>query len=167
MTEQQHTKTVYVREDAIVPGLDTWIGGLFDDDDQGRVLELRRLLKECDVKLAKYRALLEHDSNIIIAATWIAEVEQERKNVERQLGRKPTTRKLTKNESKALVAQLRDIVAVLADADPLDKRGRLRRTRCQSHLLPRRAGACCGRGTPCTWGSCRRGDLNPHALLGH
>ena len=29
VTEQQHAKTVYVREDAIVPGLDTWIGGLF------------------------------------------------------------------------------------------------------------------------------------------
>ena len=51
-----------------------------------------------------------------------AEIEQERKNVERQLDRKPTPRKLTENEVKALVAQLRDIVAVLADADPLDKR---------------------------------------------
>ena len=94
------------------------VSGATPNDDQGRVLELHRRLKECDAKLAKYRALLEHDSNIIVAATWIAEVEQERKNVERQLGRKPTTRKLTKNEIKALVAQLRDKVAVLADADP-------------------------------------------------
>lgn len=92
------------------------------DDGQGRILELRRRLKECDAKLAKYRALLEHDAEITIAATWIAEIERERRTLERELGRKPTPRKLTQNEIKALVAQLRDIVAVLADADPADKR---------------------------------------------
>ena len=141
VSEEQHAKTIYVREDAIVPSLDTWIGGLFDcdhldataqalaaasgtapDDHGSRDLELRRRLKDCDAKLVKYRALLEHDNDITIAATWIAEIERERKGLERELGRKPTPRKLTKNEVKALVAQLRDIVTVLADADPLDKR---------------------------------------------
>ncbi len=140
VSEDRHAKTIYVREDAIVPDLDLWIGGLFDDDhldattealaaasgtapdgDQKRDLELRRQLEECDAKLTKYRALLEHDSDIAIAATWIAETERERRSLERELGRKPTARKLTKNEIKALVVQLRDIVAVLADADPLDK----------------------------------------------
>jgi len=132
VTEKRHAKTVYVREDAIVPSLDTWIGGLFDDDhfdataqalaaaskaapddDQTRDLELRLRLQECDTKLAKYRALLEHDSDITIAATWIAEIERERRGLERDLGRKPTPRKLTKNEIKALIVQLRNIVAVL------------------------------------------------------
>ena len=141
-SEAQHAKTVYVRENAIVPALDTWIGDLFNDDhidattqalatankatpaddDQARVIDLRRQLKDCDAKLAKYRALLEHDSDLTVAARWIAEVERERKNLERELGRKPTERKLTPNEIKAMVAQLRDIVAVLADADPVDKR---------------------------------------------
>lgn len=141
-SEAQHAKTVYVREDAIVPALDSWISDLFDDDhlesttqalttankatpaddEQARVLDLRRRLKECDAKLAKYRALLEHDSDLTVAATWIAEVERERKHLERELGRKPTQRRLTQNEIKAMVAQLRDIVAVLADADPVDKR---------------------------------------------
>jgi site-specific DNA recombinase len=141
VSQQQHAQTVYVREDAIVPSLDTWIGGLFDDDhldatadalaaasqttpddNHGRIIELRRQLRACDARLAKYRALLEHDSDITIAATWIAEVEQERKRLERQLGRKPTPRRLTQNEIKALVHQLRDIVTVLADVDPIDKR---------------------------------------------
>jgi hypothetical protein len=36
---------------------------------------LRRQLKECDAKLARYRALLEHDDQITVVATWIAEVE--------------------------------------------------------------------------------------------
>ncbi|MBA3361221.1 MAG: recombinase zinc beta ribbon domain-containing protein [Acidimicrobiia bacterium] len=85
VSEKEHAKTVYVREDAIVPALDTWIGSLFDDDhldataralaaaseaipddNRGRVLDLRRQLKECDAKLAKYRELLEHDSDVTV-----------------------------------------------------------------------------------------------------
>ncbi|HEX4531273.1 MAG TPA: hypothetical protein VIA11_17915, partial [Acidimicrobiia bacterium] len=38
------------------------------------------------------------------------------------LGRKPTSRKHTKSEIKALVRQLKDIVGALANADPEDKR---------------------------------------------
>jgi site-specific DNA recombinase len=124
-----------------VPSLDEWIGSLFADEhldrtcealaagsdvepeeDEGRQLDLRRQLKECDAKLARYRALLEHDGDITVVATWIAEVERERKGLERDLGRKPTARKLTTDEIKALVRQLKDIVAVLADAEPADKR---------------------------------------------
>jgi hypothetical protein len=126
---------------AIVPGLDTWVAGLFDDEhldntcetvttvsnlepehDKGRELDLRRQLKECDAKLARYRQLLEHDADITVVATWIAEVERERRRLKRELGRKPTARKLTKAEIKALVRQLKDVVAVLANADPIDKR---------------------------------------------
>jgi hypothetical protein len=54
--------------------------------------------------------------------TWIAEVERERKRLERELRGKPSARKLKKAEIKALVRQLKDIVAVLANADPDDKR---------------------------------------------
>jgi len=92
------------------------------DDHEGRDLELRRRLNECDAKLARYRALCENDSDITIAASWIAEIERERRDLERELGPKLTPCKLTENEVKVVVAQLRDIVAVLADADPLDKR---------------------------------------------
>ena len=139
--EDKHAKTVYVREIAVVPGLDEWIGTLLDDDhfdgtcaalaaasdiepeeEPGRELVLRRQLKECEAKLAKYRALLEQQPDITIVGSWIAEVERERKRLERDLGRKPTTRKLTTNEIKALVGQLKDIVAVLAEASPADKR---------------------------------------------
>ncbi len=91
-------------------------------DDDGREFDLRRRLKECDAKLARYRELLEVDSEITSAATWIAEVERERRSIERVLGRKPTSRKHTKNEIKTLVRQLKDIVGALANADPKDKR---------------------------------------------
>ena len=91
-------------------------------DNEARELDLRRRLKECDGKLARYRELLEVNSEITSAAAWIAEVERERRNIERDLRRKPTPRKHTKNEIKALVRQLKDIVGTLANADPEDKR---------------------------------------------
>ena len=81
-----------------------------------------RQIKDCNAKLTKYRALLEQQPDITTVDSWIAEVESERKRLERELGRKPTTRKLTTNEIRALVSQLKDIVAVLADASPEDKR---------------------------------------------
>ena len=98
------------------------LGGRCFRHPQGQELVLRRQLKECEAKLAKYRALLEQQPDITIVGSWIAEVERERKRLERDLGRKPTTRKLTTNEIKALVGQLKDIVAVLAEASPADKR---------------------------------------------
>lgn len=85
-------------------------------------MELREQLNVCDAKLARYRALLEHDADLTVAATWIAEVESERNSIERELGRKPTSRKHTKAEIRALVAQLKNIVSVLAHADAEDKR---------------------------------------------
>ncbi|HUF98538.1 MAG TPA: recombinase family protein [Ilumatobacter sp.] len=141
VAEDKHAKTVYVREDVVVPGLDAWIAGLFDDEHldatcaalaaasdtepemhQDREVGLRRQIKDCDAKLTKYRALLEQQPDITTVGSWIAEVERERKRLERELGRKPTTHKLTTNEIKALVGQLKDIVAVLANASPEDKR---------------------------------------------
>ena len=143
VTEHQHAKTVYVREEAILPPLDRWLAGLFNDkhidstcqalaaasqaasnnDGQTHQLDLRRRLKECEAKLVKYRAALEHNPNITVVADWIAEVDRERKAIERDLGRTPTTRRLTKNEVRALVDRLGEIADVLAGADPEDKRG--------------------------------------------
>ncbi len=87
------------------------VSDLEPEDDEGRVLDLRRQLKECNTKLARYRQLLEQDANITVVATWIAEVERERRRIERELRRKPATRKLTTAEIKALVRQPKDIVA--------------------------------------------------------
>ena len=141
VSEAKHPKTVYVRESAVVPGLDRWIAQLFDDDhldstcealaaasdiepaeDPEHELIVRRQIKDCDAKLAKYRQLLEQQPDVTSVGTWIAEVEQERKRLERKLGHKPQSRNMTSAEIKALVAQLRDIASVLADATPEDKR---------------------------------------------
>jgi len=86
------------------------------------VAVFRRRLKECETKLARYRDVVERGTEASVVGDWIAEVDRERHRIERQLGHKPTTRALTTSEVKALVAKLKDIVAVLANADPELKR---------------------------------------------
>ena len=141
IAEDKHPKTVYVQERAVTPGLDRWIGELFDDDhidetcraladashadlgDQpNRDHTLREQLRECDSKLAKYRELLETQSDIAVVGTWIAEVERERATIERQLSSRPTQRSMSQAEIKGLVDQLRGIAEALANATPQDRR---------------------------------------------
>ena len=101
--------------------------------------QLRDQIADCDRKLADYRALLDAGEDAVtVAAKWIAEVERERKALERQLGRAVPGGKLTKSQVTALVEALRDIVDVLADADPEDKAAALRRARGHPDLPPRR-----------------------------
>ena len=141
VTPDRHAKSVYVREDAVTPGLDAWLGELFDDDHLDRTcaalaeasqlpdddretvdLDLRRRLKDCETKLARYREVLEQGTDAPIIGDWIAEVDRERRTLERQLGNKPTHQALTETEVRALVTRLKDIVSVLARADPALKR---------------------------------------------
>jgi hypothetical protein len=77
IAEQQHPKTIYIREAAITPSIDQWLAQLFDDDhiddtcaaleaanaqqreDDSHLIAARRTLKARDGKLAKYRQALE------------------------------------------------------------------------------------------------------------
>src|SRR5205807_157492 len=92
------------------------------DSGDAQELDVRRRIKECESKLARYREILESGSEAAVIGDWIAEVDQERRRLERQLGRKPTQRPFTSTEVKALVLRLKDIVAVLGRADPEVKR---------------------------------------------
>ena len=131
---------MYIKEEAVVPGLDSWLAGLFDDehldttwevlagaaepdpDYEARQYDLEARIRDCDRRLARYREALEHvEGEVIPVARWIAEVQRERRNLEAQLGRELPGGKLTTAQVKGLVAALRDIVGVLAEADPADK----------------------------------------------
>jgi site-specific DNA recombinase len=135
----EHPKAVYAREDAILPGLDGWLGSLFDDDHiddtcaalagvsepdpaaEKRTADLRSGIADCDRKIRNYRQLLDEEDTVTLAAGWIAETQRERKSLERQLGNSVPGGELTSNEVQALVKALRDIVDVLATAEPADK----------------------------------------------
>lgn len=135
----RHPRSVYVKEDAVVPGLDEWLAGLFDDehvdhtceilagaagpdpDYEARQADLATKIRDCDRRLAKYRSALELTDEIGPFISWIAEVERERRRLEAQLGRSVAGDMLTAAQLKSLVRYLKDIVAVLANADPADK----------------------------------------------
>ncbi len=136
----KHPKTIYVREDALTPAIDGWLAQLFDDDnidqtcatlqdgfgpdpaEQNRLTAARKRLAECDDKLAKYRQALEAGTDPTIVAEWITEVKLARKAAEIALRPKTSNGRLTSAEIKDLVGQLKGIVAILATAEPADRK---------------------------------------------
>ncbi len=135
----EHPLTVYVKEDAIVPRLDSWIAELFngtnldatcealamagdaDDEAEARAEASRRKIADCDQRLARYRQTLDAGADVPTVAGWMAEVQGERLRAEQELGAAVPGDKLTKEQIGRLVLQLRDIASVLATADPKDK----------------------------------------------
>ena len=136
-----------------------------DPDAEEREAGLRAAIADCDRKLANYRALLDHEDAVTVAASWIADTQRERKNLERQLGHQVPGDQLTPAQVKALVNALKDIVDVLADAEPADKAELYDQLGISLALRPRRNRH---RQVASAWGNrtCRRGDLNPHAPKG-
>ena len=140
ITEQQHAKTVYVKEASILPAVDGWLARLFAEDqidatrtaieatlgpdpaEETLEVATRRKLKECDAKLARYRRALEAGMDPSIGSGWIEEVKLERKAAELQLRHKRGDGRLTSEEIRSLVEQLKGIVAILQHADPEDRR---------------------------------------------
>lgn len=137
--ESAHPKSLYVKEDSILPGLDRWLATLFDDDHiddtcdklagsaepdaaaNGREAELRKQIADCDRRLVGYRKVIDEGGDVATVAKWITEVDRERKALIAQLGQTVPGAKFTREQLKAMITALRDIVTVLADADPADK----------------------------------------------
>jgi site-specific DNA recombinase len=98
-------RTVYLREDAVLPALDAWLAKVFaphrvteliDDleaaqqpDTAPAAEQAREKIAECDRKLARHRAALEaldnSESNPSVIAAWIARTEGERAKAQAQL----------------------------------------------------------------------------------
>ena len=132
----EHPLTVYVKESSIVPRLDAWIAELFDETNldqtcealamageaeeatEARAEAARRKIAECDHRLARYRQALDAGADATVVASWMAEVQGERLRAERELGALTPGGKLTKEQIRRLVLQLKDIASVLATADP-------------------------------------------------
>jgi site-specific DNA recombinase len=131
-----HPRTVHVREDWIGEALDAWLLQLFEPEqidetvaqlaaadaptsaDAARIETARRQLVDCDARLAKYRAALEHGTDPTVVAAWIAEVEGERLAAERTLAEARPSPALSPGELRRMISELGDLRPVLADADP-------------------------------------------------
>ncbi len=180
-----HPTNVYLGERDVLAPLDDWLAGLFAPHrvrDTLRALcdaqeatpdpaadEIERKLDDCDAKLASYRAALDAGAEPAVVAAWIAEVQAERAAFERR--RKPQARqeRLNEQEIAAMVDALGGIGAALEAADLHDKADLYRKlglglldqphqrvVTAEINLDSSRWG----------YGSCPRGDLNPHPLLG-
>ncbi len=79
-------------------------------------------LKECDATLARYRQALEAGTDPSIVPGWIEEVKLERKAAELQLCRKRGDGRMTSEEIRSLVEQLKGIVAILQTTHPEHRR---------------------------------------------
>lgn len=137
-----HPRSVYVREELIVPTLDRWllqafaphrlpdtIAAMTEAQDEGRDTELsaradeaRRMITDCDQRLVRYRAALEAGTDPKLIAGWTTEVNATRAAAEAQLRTtSAATTRMTTEQISALVAGLGEILTVLRDADPRDK----------------------------------------------
>lgn len=140
LTDDRHPKAVYVKEASILPALDDWLAGLFTDEriestcaalaaslgpdpgHEGCELAVRRKIKECDAELAQYRKTLEAGGDPSVISRWIdersARAQSQRTPAPRQRG----DNRMTGEEIRSLVEQLRGIVSILQNADPEDRR---------------------------------------------
>ena len=134
-----HPPTVYCRETHIVPPLDEWISRLFESDrldetcralaeaqepaseDEGRLESARRVVADCDARLARYREALEAGTDPTVVAGWIAEVQAERWTAEEELRRRRPAAALTEADILAMVENLGDPIGVLEAAEPAKK----------------------------------------------
>ncbi len=180
-----HPPNVYVGERDVLGPLDEWLAGLFAPhriEDTLRTLhdaqdtapdplaeEIARKLGECDSKLAGYRSALDAGAEPAVVAAWIAEVQAERAALERR--RKPTAQRERLNEQAiaVMVDALGGIRTALDNADPDDKAEVYRKLGLGLRYQPHQRVVTAEVNLDPTWwgyGSCPRGDLNPHPLLG-
>jgi site-specific DNA recombinase len=137
----EHPRSVYVREELIVPTLDRWLLRAFsptalpqtiqaiadaqedeqDDELLARTAEAKRIIADCDQRLARYRAALEAGTDPALIACWTAEVNTTRAAAQAQLRASGGSTRMTSDEISSMVTALGSILDLLRDADPADK----------------------------------------------
>ena len=179
----QHPRNVYVREDAILPHLDAWLGRLFDpenldatvaalttadgdDTTRAQIEHAERTLADCKQRLARYRAALEAGIDPAVIAQWSAEVQAEQARAENDLqrARQAYTPPPSRDELENLIREAGDLVTILANADATDRRGLYTALGLRLKYEPDRRRVvveCRPDGKRLGKSVCRRGDLNP------
>ena len=122
-----HPKNVYVRESAIVPKLDEWIGSLFDtanldetcdslaaaggatEADHARIEAAERKLADCDQRLTRYRQALDAGADPVVVAGWMSEVQGERLRAEREIVAGQPAGRVTVEQVRALVESISEM----------------------------------------------------------
>lgn len=180
----EHPRNIYLAEREVLPALDDWLAQAFAPQHIEATVDalvaaqpsvgvapaadtaaVGQIIADCDAKLAHYRQALDAGADPTLVAAWIADVQAQKA---RALASRRSVRhtRMSKDEIRSLIDSLGNISLVLRTADPADKAEIYRQlgTRltyeAENRLVRAEAGI-----SPNKWGygSCPRGDLNPHA----
>jgi site-specific DNA recombinase len=181
-----HPRAVYVREDQLVPRLDRWLGKVFDPGalhETARQLEraqgadvldavveqARRDIADCDAKLRQHRAALEAGADPKIITEWMAETQARRTAAEARMVPGPQRQRFSIEEIIRRLNAMRDVIGTLATADAAEKATMYGQVGLSMtyHPAARRVDVQARPLSGMYVKRCPRGDLNPHALLGH
>ncbi|MGW9205648.1 recombinase family protein [Embleya sp. NPDC055664] len=130
-----HPTNVYVAEQDLIPPLDAWLAEAFGPDnltdtidrmyaaqpDPTQALatkEATQVITDCDRKLTRYRAALEAGTDPGLIATWTAEVQATRAQALARTHTLTEGRRMERSEVEALVHEIGNIRAALAEAEP-------------------------------------------------
>lgn len=128
-----HPRTVYVREDAIVPKLDAWLAEIVTPealaaaqapppDTETRTAATRAAIADCDVRIERLTASVEQAG---MPVEWIAnrvvKLRAERDRLEQTLPDRTSWRPLTPGEITAIAEALGGLIKILQNASPSDR----------------------------------------------
>jgi site-specific DNA recombinase len=185
--EIEHPRAVYLREDQLVPHLDRWLVGKFDarhlpqtvrelaDAGHARgasdahAQQANREIAACDAKLRQHRAALEAGADPAIVAGWIADVTAQRAAAEARIRQEPSRPVFSRDDIARAVGELGDLPEALTSADPA-KKAQVYTGLGLTLIYQPQEGIVKAESRPIQGmyvRKCPRGDLNPHALLGH
>lgn len=135
-----HPRNVYLRESWVIPPLDNWLAKVFlphrlDDtidlmataaapaQESAAVAAARKVIVDCDTKLATHRAALEAGADPAVVTQWITETQARRARAEAELRASSTGAgtRMSRDEIARLVRSIKDLAAVVRQAEPQDK----------------------------------------------
>ena len=141
VTSMRHPKSVYLREADLLPNLDGWIATLFDpanldatcaqlatatnggDANRPEIARAHHVIRDCDLALRRYRAVLEQGANPETVGKWINGATAKKTAAQQRLRelRQQDTAHVTAEQVRDLVLRVGAIIDQLATTDPDDR----------------------------------------------
>ncbi|MGX1757198.1 recombinase family protein [Streptomyces lydicus] len=182
----EHPLTVYVRQNAILPALDTWLARVFAPGHLGRTIRAmcesqqrqpaaapaleaaRRTITETNRRIDRYRAALDAGADPAVVAGWITAAQNEQTAARQQLAAASDTQREILNEEQIhhMIKTLGDVADRLQAAEPEDKAPLYADfgLELEYHAHQRVVTVWSQPADMCVFEfECPRGDLNPHA----
>jgi site-specific DNA recombinase len=178
-----HPPTIYLREDQLLPALDRWIATVFDPDnlddtiaalhasqgpshaDHARATAARLAIADADDKIDRLVAAIEAGSPADLVAPRLQALRAAKLTAQHDLAAAQPHGRLDDDAIRALIERVGPVHTLLDGAEP-DARARLYADLGLELTFDAKERLVQIEALPVCVRSCRRGDLNPHALAG-